>query len=80
MPGSTGADQPLQLVYFDPDQFVDSLVPPQSEQLPSELHSPSSDPEAEYTPVGLERRERDFPHLVVGHGAIRELQVSVLRL
>ena len=63
VPRATRTDDALQLVGFDPNDFVDSLITPESEALPAQLHGASGDPEEDVAVV-LEIRHRKLPHLI----------------
>ncbi len=74
MPCPPRAHQPTQLVDLDPDNLVDTAIPPQREQLAPELHRAAGHPDGEERPRRLERRDRERAAVVVGEGAVGELR------
>ncbi len=69
---SAGADDALELVGFNPDDFVDARIPPYAHAFSADLHSATGDPKEEHTFVLQVGNGHGF-HFVVIHGSVRKL-------
>ncbi len=72
----TGDNEPVDLVGFDPDDFVNFLVAPFSHTVSRKFHGPTCNPQKQQALI-LQQINSQVEHFLILHGAIRQRHVNV---
>lgn len=70
MPGFPCDDESVDLVSFDPDDLVNSPVPPFGQALSPEFHGSSRNPQ-KYQPLILQNVNSQIEQLLIFEGSVR---------
>ncbi len=72
----TGDNEPVDLVGFDPNNFVDFLIAPFSHTVSRKFHGPTCNPQKKQALI-LEQINSQVKHFLIFHSAIRQRHVNV---